>query len=183
MLACAIVLTLDVPHGTWLVVTPVELTTRGSDMMHAGAQTGSSAPARPRQSRYHPRGWTGRPDGGIPMHVGSVVVDCNDFARMLAFWRAALRYVPRDPPEEGWVVLRDPEGRHVNVSLQLVPEKRIGKNRLHLDLYTENQEEEVRRLLELGATRYPRTSEPGEDFVTLEDPEGNLFDVIDKAGA
>jgi hypothetical protein len=117
------------------------------------------------------------------MHVGSVVVDCNDFARMLAFWRAALRYVPRDPPEEGWVVLRDPEGRHVNVSLQLVPEKRIGKNRLHLDLYTENQEEEVRRLLELGATRYPRTSEPGEDFVTLEDPEGNLFDVIDKAGA
>jgi hypothetical protein len=35
------------------------------------------------------------------MYVGSVVIDCNDFAAMYAFWTAALRYVPRDPPEEG----------------------------------------------------------------------------------
>jgi catechol 2,3-dioxygenase-like lactoylglutathione lyase family enzyme len=117
------------------------------------------------------------------VYVGSVVIDCSDFATMLAFWREALRYVPRDPPEDGWAVLRDPEGSHVNVSLQLVPEKRTGKNRLHLDLYTDNQEEEVQRLLELGATRHPRASEPGEDFVCLEDPEGNIFDVIDKPGA
>jgi catechol 2,3-dioxygenase-like lactoylglutathione lyase family enzyme len=117
------------------------------------------------------------------MHVGSVVIDCNDFPRMLAFWRDALRYVPRDPPEEGWAVLRDPQQTHVNVSLQTVPEKRVGKNRLHLDLYTDSQDEEVRRMLELGATLHPRTREPGEDFVSLEDPEGNVFDVIDRAGA
>jgi hypothetical protein len=30
-----------------------------------------------------------------------MVIDCNDFAAMYAFWTAALRYVPRDPPEEG----------------------------------------------------------------------------------
>jgi hypothetical protein len=35
------------------------------------------------------------------MYVGSVVIDCNDFAAMYAFWTTALRYVPRDPPEEG----------------------------------------------------------------------------------
>jgi hypothetical protein len=34
-------------------------------------------------------------------------------------------------------------------------------------------------LLELGATRVPRTAEAGEDFVALQDPEGNVFDVID----
>jgi hypothetical protein len=113
------------------------------------------------------------------MNVGSVVIDCNDFGRMSAFWQGALRYVTREPPEDDWVILRDPEGRHVNVSLQVVPEKRIGKNRLHLDLYTDDQEREVRRLLELGATRHPRTPEPGEDFVVLEDPEGNLFCVVD----
>jgi hypothetical protein len=75
------------------------------------------------------------------------------------------------------VLLRDPYGRHVNVSLQVVPERRIGKNRLHLGLYTEDQGEEVARLLALGATRHARTPEPGEDFIVLEDPEGNLFCV------
>jgi hypothetical protein len=113
------------------------------------------------------------------VHVGSVVIDCNDFPAMLAFWQAALRYVPRDPPEEGWVVLRDPDGRRVNVSLQLVPEQRVGKNRLHLDLYSDNQKDEVRRLLALGATRNPRTPEADDDFVLLEDPEGNVFCVVD----
>jgi hypothetical protein len=117
------------------------------------------------------------------MYVGSVVIDCNDFATMFAFWTAVLRYVPRDPPEEGWAVLRDPEGGHVNVSLQRVPEPRVGKNRLHLDLYTDDQEGEVARLLELGAMRHPRTPGPGDDFVAMVDPEGNLFDVIDRAGA
>ena len=116
------------------------------------------------------------------MYVGSVVIDCNDFSAMCAFWTAALRYVPRDPPEAGWAVLRDPEGGHVNVSLQKVPEPRVGKNRLHLDLYTDDQEGEVARLLELGAVRCPRVGEGGDDFVTLEDPEGNVFDVIDKSG-
>jgi len=113
------------------------------------------------------------------VHVGSVVIDCNDFPRMLAFWQAALGYVPKYPPEDDWALLRDPEGRGVNVSLQVVPEKRSGKNRLHLDLYAEDQENEVQRLLELGATRHPRTAEPGEDFIVLEDPEGNLFCVVD----
>jgi hypothetical protein len=116
------------------------------------------------------------------MYVGSVVIDCNDFPLMLAFWQEALRYTPREPAEVGWVVLHDPLGKHVNVSLQLVPEPRIGKNRLHFDLYTDNQAGEVERLIALGATRHGRQAMVGEDFVTLEDPEGNIFDVIDKPG-
>jgi catechol 2,3-dioxygenase-like lactoylglutathione lyase family enzyme len=116
------------------------------------------------------------------VRVGSVVIDCNDFERMLSFWREALGYVPRDEPEPDWVVLRDPSGAGVNVSLQVVPEPRIGKNRLHLDLYTRERDAEVDRLLALGATRHPRTPEPGEDFIVLADPEGNLFCVIQKDG-
>ena len=118
--------------------------------------------------------------------IGSVVVDCSDFQKMLAFWQQALDYVPRGPAEDDWVILRDPEGRHVNVSLQKVPEKqlgkgrsRIGKNRLHFDLYTPDQEGEVERLLGIGATRHPRVPEPDEDFIVLADPEGNLFCVVD----
>ena len=51
------------------------------------------------------------------VRVGSVVIDCNDFERMLAFCREALGYVPRDEPEPDWVVLGDPSGAGVNVSL------------------------------------------------------------------
>jgi hypothetical protein len=116
------------------------------------------------------------------MKVGSVVIDCNDFGRMFAFWREALRYVPREDPEEDWGVLADPAGRGVNVSLQRVPELRVGKNRLHLDLYTQDPDAEVERLLALGATRHPRPPEPDEDFVSLLDPEGNVFDVVDTRG-
>ena len=115
------------------------------------------------------------------MHIGSVVIDCNDFPAMMSFWAEALHYVPREPAEEGWVVLRDPKGEHVNVSLQKVPETATEKNRLHFDLYTTDQAGEVQRLLGIGATRHPREAESGEDFVVLEDPEGNLFDVIDVA--
>ena len=35
------------------------------------------------------------------MYVGSVVIDCGDFDAMYAFWAAALRYGPREPPEDG----------------------------------------------------------------------------------
>jgi hypothetical protein len=115
------------------------------------------------------------------LKVGSVVIDCNDFEAMFAFWREALRYVPREAPKEDWVVLRDPQGTNVNVSIQEVPEPRVGKNRLHLDLYSDDQHGDVERLLGLGARRHDRTPEEGEDFIVLEDPEGNLFCVIDKA--
>jgi hypothetical protein len=116
------------------------------------------------------------------VRIGSVVVDCNDFAGMVAFWREALGYVTREPAEDGWVILRDPGGASVNVSFQQVPEPRSGKNRLHFDLYTDDQAGEVERLLALGATRHPRDPEPDDDFVVLEDPEGNLFCVVDTSG-
>ena len=117
------------------------------------------------------------------MHIGSVVIDCNDFDAMSAFWAEALHYVPREPAEDDWVVLRDPDGSHVNVSLQQIPEKASQKNRLHFDLYTTDQAGEVERLLGIGARLHPREPEPGEDFLVLADPEGNLFCVIDMSHA
>jgi len=114
--------------------------------------------------------------------VGSVVVDCNDFGRMRTFWQEALGYEPRWLVEDDFVILRDPEGQKVNVALQKVPEPRVGKNRLHFDLYTSDQKGEVERLLGIGATRHPRVPEPDEDFVALLDPEGNTFCVVDAGG-
>jgi len=112
------------------------------------------------------------------MKIGSIVIDCNEFDKMSAFWQEALHYVPRNPAKGGWVVLRDPEGRNPNISLNQVPEKRSGRNRLHLDLYTDNREGEVKRLLRIGAKRHPQTYTHDDDFLVLEDPDGNLFCVV-----
>jgi len=100
---------------------------------------------------------------------------------MLHFWQHALGYVPREAPTDRWVVLRDPTGRGPNISLDRVREKRSGKRgRLHLDLYTDDQSREVERLVALGARRYPWRYSSGADFVVLEDPDGNLFCVVQK---
>jgi hypothetical protein len=101
---------------------------------------------------------------------------------MLHFWQEALHYAPREPPVEGWAVLRDPAGRSTNVSLQGGRPPRSDKSRLHFDLYTADREAEVQRLLSLGATLHPRTVEPDEDFTVLADPDGNLFCVVQKNG-
>jgi len=112
------------------------------------------------------------------MKIGSIVIDCNEFDKMLAFWQEALHYVPRRPARGGWVVLCDPKERGPNISLNQVSTKRRGRNRLHLDLYTDNREAEVNRLLKIGAKRHRQTYDPEDDFRVLEDPDGNLFCVV-----
>ena len=112
------------------------------------------------------------------MRIGSIVIHCLEFDRMLAFWQKALHYVPRDPPTHDWVVLHDPGRRGPNLSLQKRDRRPERRSWLHLDLYTSDQEAEVERLIALGATRYPWRYRPGADFVVLEDPSGNLFCVV-----
>jgi Glyoxalase-like domain len=94
---------------------------------------------------------TGSPDGlRKQVWVGSIVVRCRRFDEMLAFWQAALGYVPQAPPEEGWVILTDPTGRGPNLSLDRVEQPPpLGEvSRVHLDLYTDDGVGEVERLLD-----------------------------------
>jgi len=116
------------------------------------------------------------------MKIGSIVIKCRKFDDMLAFWQKTLHYVPKAPPQGGWVILRDPEGGGPNISLDRVPdEERLGSAkhpRLHLDLYAANREIEVMRLIKIGAKRHRQTYGPEDDFRVLEDPDGNLFCVV-----
>jgi hypothetical protein len=48
---------------------------------------------------------------------------------------------------------------------------------MHLDLYADDQEGEVRRLMRLGATHVRDNHDPDDDYVVLADPEGNQFCV------
>ncbi|MBK5305318.1 MAG: hypothetical protein JJD92_01375 [Frankiaceae bacterium] len=59
-----------------------------------------------------------------------------------------------------------------------VPEDKTAKNRLHIDLRPEDQDEEVRRIEALGATRVSVGQGPEVTWVVLADPEGNEFCVL-----
>ena len=116
------------------------------------------------------------------LRVGSTVLGASDVRRAAEFWSRALGYVPRGEIEERWAVLTPPDGVGQNVSLMLSDTPVQEKPRVHLDLYTATPDEEIDRLLELGATRvdwqdYP----PDPDFTVLADTEGNRFCVIDKS--
>ncbi len=122
-----------------------------------------------------------KPQGTFGIRIGSVVIDCINFHKMLAFWQETLHYVtrPQARADFDFIILHDPKGKNVNVSLNQVPERLLGRNWLHFDLYTDDQKGEVERLLKLGAKRHPQTYDPEDDFIVLEDPDGNLFCVVD----
>jgi catechol 2,3-dioxygenase-like lactoylglutathione lyase family enzyme len=114
------------------------------------------------------------------LRIGSVVIRCYEYERMLAFWGAALHYeIGHTDPNGGFVILRDPMGKGPNISLDQAPARRTGRRSwIHLDLYAADQAREVERLVALGARRYPWRYNPEADFVVLEDPDGNLFCVV-----
>ena len=114
----------------------------------------------------------------MALYIGSTVINVVDLGRARAFWGVALGYVVRTEDED-FVVLTDPKRRWSNVSLQAWDEPKVGRNRLHFDLYCDNQEAEVTRLEALGAVRLKWDYPPDADYVVMADPEGNEFCVVD----
>ena len=113
--------------------------------------------------RYHPPSGIRRPHGEDEAHAHRIGRDRLQRLRHdvgVLGGGAPLR--AQRAGRGDWVVLRDPRGVEVNVSLQQVPERASEKNRLHFDLYTTDPEGEFDRLLGIGATRHPREPEPNE---------------------
>ncbi|MEJ8640991.1 VOC family protein [Streptomyces sp. MS1.HAVA.3] len=112
--------------------------------------------------------------------VQNVAIDCADAYELARFWSETLgsplhpEVKPGDPETE--VML--PEGPLLYFNQ--VPEPKTIKNRLHLCLRPEtSREEEVERLLGLGATLVADRREPdGAGWAVLADPEGNEFCVL-----
>ncbi|KFU79640.1 MULTISPECIES: VOC family protein [Amycolatopsis] len=144
-----------------------------------------------------------------------VSFDALDPKALSIFWRDALGYVHPGPPGvevpegtdplDAWAeflervgvpedqrntrsALEDPDGEGPRIFFQQVPEDKIAKNRVHLDLRAAPGlvgdermaalEAECDRLVALGAKRIQRF-EPEEPlslgFIVMNDPEGNEF--------
>ena len=131
--------------------------------------------------------------------VIQIAIDCHDADRLISFWTAALGYVTEPPPdgwdswlaywqaagipdedlqgaEKGSGAIIDPTGSGPRVFFQEVPEPKVVKNRVHLDIKLTGglrvplQERraqvdgEVERLVGLGATVAYRNAPEGSDF-------------------
>jgi catechol 2,3-dioxygenase-like lactoylglutathione lyase family enzyme len=138
-----------------------------------------------------------------------VTIDCADPDRLARFWAEALGYRLQEPPdgfdswqaywvsrglppeevEDGYDAIVDPDGVGPRIWFQPVPEGKVVKNRLHLDLDVgggrgaplavrrERVDAEADRLAAAGATRFRVLSEEAVDHyaVVMQDPEGNEF--------
>jgi predicted enzyme related to lactoylglutathione lyase len=122
----------------------------------------------------------------VPVSLLVVVVDCRDPLRQAEFWAQALAYkISQRNPDEFQV--SDPAGVGGSLYFMKVPEPKVGKNRLHLDLVTPgSMRDEVTRLVEAGAELVEVRQDPPEldnpdRWTVLRDPEGNEFCVTSTA--
>jgi hypothetical protein len=86
------------------------------------------------------------------VHFDAIVMRVGYLAMQAAFWSAALDYVPRTEQSDDFVLLRPRDGIGPNLSLDRHHAVRSIPPRIHLDLYTDDQTGEVKRLIALGAT-------------------------------
>ncbi|MEU9205211.1 VOC family protein [Streptomyces sp. NPDC048332] len=134
-----------------------------------------------------------------------ITFDCADPERVARFWAEVLGYVVPEPPEgfDSWeaykgslpaeelplkgFVCSDPTGAGPRMYFQRVPEGKVVKNRVHLDvragtgLVGEERlaalEAECARLIPLGAVRGKLlvADEENESCQLMQDIEGNEF--------
>jgi len=112
------------------------------------------------------------------LKIQCLTIDCHEPAIPAKFWSEALGW-PITIANSEEVVVENPSGEADLLFLRN-PDKRVVKNRLHLDLRPENQAAEVARLEALGAKRIEigQSADPRTSWVVMEDPDGNLFCVL-----
>ncbi|MEV0716080.1 VOC family protein [Asanoa sp. NPDC050611] len=114
--------------------------------------------------------------------IHHINVDSHDPYELAGWWSQVLGYARStdDFPGDPEALLIAPDGAGPGVLFCRVPDDKVTKNRLHLDLQPSDhsRDEEVDRLLALGATLVGDHRRPdGTGWVTLADPEGNEFCV------
>ena len=119
---------------------------------------------------------------GMASRFSELVIDCRDPQRLAEFWCDVLGFVVLGTeddaieigPQEGF------GGLQPTLIFSPTTEPKTGKLRLHIDINPTDRDQnaELRRLLELGATRADVGQSGGESWHVLADPEGNPFCLL-----
>ena len=111
-----------------------------------------------------------------------VNIDCAGGETLRAFYCAALGYEPHGNAGATYCsCVPGPGAEGPKLIFQQVPEAKVAKNRVHLDLIVDDIEAEAARWVGLGATRV--SAEPVREFggawIIMLDPEGNELCLCD----
>lgn len=116
----------------------------------------------------------------MTMRVGNITVDCDDVLIVAQFWSRALGRALDPGASAGYASLGITDAARVEPAwcFEKVPESKVAKNRVHVDL-TDSDPGLVDRLVGLGATVLARHDLGGgrHGWTVLQDPEGNEFCV------
>jgi len=115
----------------------------------------------------------------MPLRLHHIVIDTHDLPRLARFWAQALGWKVLSEREREIVIGAD-ENAPVGLCFMPVTDPKTIKNRVHLDLTSsaEDRDQEIERLLALGARRVDIGQTGEESWTALADPEGNEFCVI-----
>jgi len=113
--------------------------------------------------------------------IHNIAVDCANPVRLADFWAATLGWPKEEWNNDEGAAVHDPGVRGSRLLFMPVPEGKVVKNRLHLDLkvHDSTMEEEVERLVALGARVVDRVDLTSGTWTgkwtVIQDPEGNEF--------
>lgn len=148
-----------------------------------------SAGADPPGTRMRSWSTAGSPGGvGCVRHHGLMTsqfavlcVDCVDPKPLALFWCEILGWDIVDQDETG-LSISPANDVGPRIDFYPVPEAKVGKNRLHIDLRADgcSTADELDRLLALGARRVDVGQGPAVTWVVLADPEGNEFCLLSR---
>jgi predicted enzyme related to lactoylglutathione lyase len=111
----------------------------------------------------------------LSIEIYGTSFDAVHAAAAAEFWGAVLgRAVNQGATEQNASLAIRPNTPDTAIAFHAVPEGKSAKNRVHLDLATRAFDDELERLIGLGATIMATF----EAWTTLRDPEGNEFDLI-----
>jgi hypothetical protein len=101
--------------------------------------------------------------------------DCADPRRLSAFWSEVTGY-EQVMVHDDFAALAAPDKRGVRgILFWQVPEPKTTKSRMHVDVATRNPQEEIDRLVGLGAQKVEYREGNGRGGTVMLDPEGNEF--------
>jgi hypothetical protein len=115
----------------------------------------------------------------VTLALDTITFDCADTMSVATFWAAALGFEMDPDSDQAGASLTDPSGKTGGMFFQPVPESKVAKNRVHLDLRPSRaMAEEVERLTALGATVVGRVDVEGSFWTVMQDLEGNELCVL-----
>lgn len=112
----------------------------------------------------------------LSIYIGDITFDAEGPVELARFWAEALHYEVQFSSED-FAAIIDPLKQNPRCCFQKACQPKTSKNRVHLDLFAQDMEAEVERLIRLGA----RKIKPGQDgdvvWTVMADPEDNEFCV------